>query len=96
MNTRRWLLVGACAAALFAAGCGKKAPPEDTAARANEVSQFFSAVQDGDAAIVQRLIQAKPYLVNAKDAQGDTALKVAEQKGNDEVADVLRKNGARE
>jgi hypothetical protein len=77
-------------------GCGKKTAATDSAASANEVSQFHAAIQDGDAEIVRRLIQAKPYLVNAKNDRGETPLKVAKQKGNEEVADVISKAGGKE
>ena len=81
---------------LFApTGCGRKhsAP---TAESANEVSQFYSAVQDGDAEIVRRLLQAKPYLANAKNESGQTPLAFAKQKGVEEVADVISKAGGKE
>jgi len=93
---RIWLALSlVCLPLFFVGGCGKKAAT-DTAASANEVSQFHAALQDGDAEIVRRLIQAKPYLVNAKNERGETPLKVAKQKGNDELADVISKAGGKE
>lgn len=88
--TRRY----ACAAILLAvltAGCGK---PKAAQLTDTEVKEFFTAVEDGDAAIVERLIKAKPALVNARNENGQTPLQVATQRNNEEVADVLRKNGA--
>ena len=97
MNLRplfRLCIVTVCLAGLGLAGCGRKAaPPTPTA---TEVSEFHAAVQDGDAAIVDRLLRAKPYLVNAKNQNGETPLKVANEKGNQDVADLLRKNGGQE
>ncbi len=85
-----------CVWALFApAGCGRKAATE-TAASANEVSEFHAALQDGDADIVRRLLQAKPYLANVKNQSGQTPLAVAKQKGNDELAGVISKAGGKE
>jgi ankyrin repeat protein len=60
------------------------------------VKEFYAAVQDGDGEIVRRLLQAKPYLANAKNASGQTPLAFAKQKGNEEVADVISKAGGRE
>jgi ankyrin repeat protein len=71
-------------------GCGKKTEAKGTP---TEISEFHAAVQDGDADIVRRLVQAKPYLVNEKNEQGLTPLKVAEEKGNEELAEVLKKAG---
>jgi ankyrin repeat protein len=97
MNLRatfRLCIVASCLATAGLAGCGHKAaPPTPTA---TEVSEFHAAVQDGDAAIVDRLLRAKPYLVNARNQTGETPLKVANEKGEQEVADVLRKNGGKE
>jgi hypothetical protein len=39
---------------------------------------------------------AKPCLANAKSESGETPLKVANQKGDQELADVLKKHGAQE
>jgi len=77
---------------VIAFGCGKK-PASEPAASSREVSEFSAAVQDGDADIVRRLLQAKPYLANAKNESGQTPLTVAKQKGLDDVADVIQKAG---
>ncbi|MEP6754271.1 MAG: hypothetical protein ABJA67_02130 [Chthonomonadales bacterium] len=73
-------------------GCGKKSAPE---ANPTEVREFFTAVEDGDATIVARLVKVKPYLANAKDAEGKTALSIAKKKGNDEMVDALTKAGSK-
>jgi ankyrin repeat protein len=73
---------------LALSGCGKAEAPPPTA---TEVSEFFNAVQDGDAEIVSRLLKAKPGLASAKNENGETALQVAESRGLDEVAEALRK-----
>ncbi len=75
------------------AGCGKK---KEATFSQNDISEFFAAVQDGDAEIIRRLLQAKPGLANAKGANGQTALQIAKQKNNDEMVEVLKKYGARE
>ena len=74
-------------------GCGKKPPP---ALSQNDVQEFHAAVQDGDAAIVDRLLRAKPALVNAKNAAGETPLAVAKRQTESDVADTIRKHGGRE
>jgi len=75
------------------AGCGKAktVPPS-----ANDISEFQTAVQDGDAMVVDRLLKAKPALVNVPNQNGETPLKVAKQKNNDELADVIKKHGGHE
>jgi hypothetical protein len=45
---------------------------------------------------VDRLIRAKPALVNAPNQNGETPLKVAGQRGSEDVADLLRKHGGHE
>jgi hypothetical protein len=80
---------------LFAIGCGKKTSSEP-AANSREVTEFNAAVQDGDADIVRRLLQAKPYLANAKNESGQTPLTVAKQKGLEDVANVIQKAGGHE
>lgn len=73
-------------------GCGKTdAPPPN----ATEISEFFAAVQDGDTEIVTRLLKAKPGLAETTNANGQTALQIATQQGNDDLADALRKRGAK-
>ena len=74
-------------------GCGHKGSAPDPGSR--EVREFHAAVEDGDADVIERLIRAKPFLVNAKDENGETPLATATRKGNQEVADLLRKNGAK-
>ena len=89
MNRRMFL---ACSLTALA-GCGKK---EASAPSANDVQEFHSAVQDGDAEIIRRLLQAKPGLVNAKNQLGQTPLQVAKQKGADDLVEVLKKFGGTE
>ena len=92
---RRTLLVWL--AALFPlAGCGGGKPPATPDASSNEVRQFHEALQDGDVEIVRRLIGAKPYLVNAKNEQGISPLKAAQNQGNEELADLIRQKGGTE
>jgi len=74
-------------------GCGKKAPPQMSQ---NDIQEFHAAVQDGDAAIVDRLLSAKPALVNAKNAAGETPLTVAKRQSESDVADTIRKHGGKE
>ena len=82
-----------CLTVLFGPGCGKA---KVEAPSSNDVSEFHAAVQDGDAAVVDRLLKAKPALVNAPNQNGETPLKVAKQKNNDELAEVIQKNGGHE
>ena len=81
--------VGIAAPLLF--GCGKHAAPQATP---TEISNFFDALQEGDAEIVSRLLNEKHYLANTKNQNGETPLQVAKKKGNQELVDVLKKNGA--
>ena len=81
---------------LLAAGCGggkPSAPPDPTS---NEVVQFHEALNDGDVDIIRRLIAAKPYLVNARNAQGVSPLQVAQRQGNEEMATLIREKGGKE
>ena len=90
---RRTFLTGLMGG-LIAAGCGTAktaAAPSET-----DVQEFFSALQDGDTEIVRRLLQAKPGLANAKNANGQTPLQIAKQKGHEELVDLLKKHGATE
>jgi ankyrin repeat protein len=73
-------------------GCKRSAPPPPTE---QERTEFFAAVQEGDATIVDRLLSAKPNLANAKNDQGQTALSVAQQAGNDELAETVKRHGGR-
>lgn len=74
-------------------GCKRSAapPPSD-----QERTEFFAAVQEGDATIVDRLLSAKPNLANVKNDSGETPLKVAEKADNQELADTIRKHGGHE
>jgi len=91
MNVRRLMLGLAGLACLWLYACGKPQPPTQT-----EIQEFHAAVLDGDEAVVDRLLRAKPQLVNVPDAQGETPLKIAEQRGNDALVDVLKKHGGHE
>lgn len=71
-------------------GCAKSPPPPPSQ---QEVQEFRNALNDGDAAIVDRLLSAKPGLVNVRDESGRTPLAVAEEKGDEEMAQVLRRHG---
>ena len=83
--------------AVGSTGCGrKKAPDSAPAAASREVTEFNAAVTDGDGDIVRRLLQAKPYLANAKNESGQTPLAIAKQKGLDDVAEVIKKAGGHE
>jgi hypothetical protein len=93
MRMRFMAVWAACLLALTVVGCGKKGEP---AANPTEVREFHAAIQDGDAEIVERLLKAKPYLANAKSESGETPLKIANQRGNEELADVLKRHGAKE
>jgi len=53
------------------------------------------AVLAGRKEAVEGLV-GKGVDVNAKDKQGRTPLKCAEQRGHKEIAELLRKHGARE
>ena len=76
---------------IIISGCGKKAPHE---VNHTEVREFFTAVEDGDAEIISRLLKVKPYLANASNESGETALSFAKKKNNEEMVDVLKKAGA--
>jgi ankyrin repeat protein len=93
MSTRRAFFGLCCALILSLAGCGRSQPPPPSA---NEVQEFHSAVQEGDPAVVDRLLRAKPGLVNVPDSTGKTALKIANEQNNQELADVLKKYGGHE
>jgi hypothetical protein len=92
MKPVRTFFVAIGIAAPLLIGCGKKAAAPQ--ATPTEISEFFSALQDGDAEIVSRLLKAKPYLANTKNESGETPLQVAKKKDNQELVDVLKKNGA--
>lgn len=85
----------ALAAFVVLAGCHH--PPASTAVpSASDVAEFDSAVRDGDTSIISRLIQAKPEMINAKDESGKTPLTIATEKGDQEMADLLRRHGGHE
>lgn len=88
---RIWILSLFCA--MLMSGCGKKSatPPS-----AHEVQEFHAAVLDGDAAIVDRLLRAKPDMANARNAAGETPLAVAKKQPESDVADVIKKHGGHE
>jgi ankyrin repeat protein len=93
----RWMCVmGAvwcmCVACVLC-GCGKPAPALPTQ---QETQEFHSALMDGDAAIVDRLLSAKPALANARDQQGKTPLAHARERGDDELAHVIERHGGKE
>ena len=83
------------AAMIVLAGCGKK-PASTVAPSASDVSEFDSAVRDGDTTIVSRLIKAKPEMINAKDETGKSPLTIATEKGDQEMANLLRRHGGHE
>src|SRR5262245_29836000 len=90
------ILAGVCLEALLLlSGCHHQETPA-AAPSAGDVSEFDSAVRDGDTSIVSRLIKAKPEMINAKDEQGKTPLKIATEKGDQEMADLLRRHGGHE
>ena len=87
---------GVAILALFVlAGCHH--PPASTSTAvpaASDVTEFDSAVRDGDTAIIGRLIKAKPEMINAKDENGKTPLTIATEKGDKEMIVYLRDRGA--
>ncbi len=74
----------------FGVGCRKSPPP---APSATEVQEFQNALSDGDAAIVDRLLSAKPGLVNVRDAQGRTPLAQARLRDDAEMIQVIKRHG---
>ena len=91
---RRQVIGGLALALVTIAGCGKK--QEAPASNPTEVKEFFDAVNDGDADVVARLLKVKPYLANARNAEGQTPLSVAKQKSNDELVEAIQKAGGKE
>ncbi len=63
---------------------------------AGDVTEFDSAVRDGDTDIVSRLISAKPEMVNAKDAEGKTPTAIATEKNDTDMVNLLKKHGGHE
>ncbi len=85
------LSLGFLAATVIGCGHPKAAPPT-----AQETQEFQSALQDGDPMIVDRLLSAKPGLVNQPDSGGKTPLAIAREKGNEELAGVIKRHGGHE
>jgi ankyrin repeat protein len=87
---------GVAILALFVlAGCHHPTAATSTAVpAASDVTEFDSAVRDGDTAIIGRLIKAKPEMINAKDENGKTPLTIATEKGDQEMIVYLRDRGA--
>jgi ankyrin repeat protein len=82
-------------ALLVLAGCHHPAA-STVVPSASDVTEFDSAVRDGDTDIIGRLIKAKPEMINAKDETGKTPLTIATEKGDKDMADFLRRHGAHE
>jgi ankyrin repeat protein len=79
------------------AGCHHGGSPSNTAApSAGDVTEFDSAVRDGDTDIVSRLITAKPEMINAKDESGKTPLTIATEKSDTDMVNLLKKHGGHE
>ncbi len=75
---------------LWGGGCSKSAPPPPSS---TEVQEFRNALNDGDAVIVDRLLSAKPGLVNIRDEQGRTPLAQARARDDSEMVEVIRRHG---
>jgi hypothetical protein len=86
------LLAAACVA-IAVPGCGKPKPQPPSA---TEVQEFQNALNDGDAAIVDRLLSAKPGLVNIRDSQGRTPLAQAKAREDSEMVQVIERHGGKE
>lgn len=56
--------------------------------------ELFAAVQEGDRAAVERLLDADPGLANARDASGRSILMVATYCGRREIFEMLLARGA--
>ena len=85
----------ALAALIVVFGCGQKATPA-AAPSASDVTEFDSAVRDGDTSIVSRLLKAKPEMVNAKDESGKTPVTIATEKSDTDMVNLLKKHGGHE
>jgi len=90
------LFVSAASVALVLLGGCHHPPASSAPPAASDVAEFDSAVRDGDTSIVSRLIQAKPEMVNAKDESGKTPLTIATEKGDQDMANLLRRHGGHE
>jgi ankyrin repeat protein len=78
---------------IFISGCGQQKIKQFSA---RDVSEFESAVQDGDADIVDNLLTEKPGLANVRDQNGKTPLDIAEAKGQSDMIEVIKKHGGKE
>ena len=79
-------------AILIMTGCHHKTT-STTGPSSSDVAEFDSAVRDGDTTIISRLLKAKPEMVNAKDESGKTPTAIATEKGDQEMASLLRRHG---
>jgi len=82
-----------CVTGLGPVGCGKRAPNPPSA---TEVQEFQNALNDGDAAIVDRLLSAKPGLVNARNSEGRTPLAQARARDDAEMIQVIERHGGKD
>lgn len=97
MVLSRKLIVMAIMAFMVSAGCGHpKASPAVSSTSASDVTEFDSAVRDGDTDIISRLLKAKPEMINSKDENGKTPLTIATEKGDQDMARYLRHHGGHE
>jgi ankyrin repeat protein len=100
MRTLKRLITATFAVPLAIAaftGCHHGSSSSNTVApSAGDVTEFDSAVKDGDTDIVSRLISAKPEMVNAKDADGKTPTAIATEKGDTDMVNLLKKHGGHE
>ena len=83
----------AIVAAVLVVGCGESQPPKPPTAKAPDISIHDAAI-DGNIAAVKQCIAAGAD-VNAKSDDGRTPLDWAIQYNQSEIADFLRKNGAK-
>jgi ankyrin repeat protein len=90
------LALAACAILVAFAGCQSHRGGSTIVPLASDVTEFDNAVRDGDTDIVSRLIQAKPEMINAKDESGKTPLTIANEKGDAEMAKLLKRHGGHE
>jgi uncharacterized protein len=59
----------------------------------SQTADFLQAVKTGDAAIVEKMLDAEPGLANAKSEQGQSAMLVAVYNGKKEIRDLLLARG---
>lgn len=97
MRVVRLILVGAVLGVSLVTvgpvGCGRPKPAQPSS---TEVQEFQNAMNDGDAAIVDRLLSAKPGLVNVRDSQGRTPLRQARDRDDAELIQVIERHGGKE